>query len=174
MDTVITVEKALTEIREQSIFKSLIPMQAGVGWPVPTRNKGSVYLNIPVFGMQRAIKDQPVFLFPPFATLTVSWPNLVVMEYVNLRWRKPWTEAEFSKPAGTFPHAEIADLSVGQYNEKRTRLLTIIDKILSNNINNEELNEFKIMLKIMMEPSLLPYYRKLYPKYYDHCLPAGL
>ena len=172
MNESITVEKILADIREHPIFKSLIPMQAGIGWPVPIRCKGSVYLSIPVFGMQRAMKDQPVLLFPPFATITVSWPNFVVMEYVNLRWRKPWPEADFSKPAGAFPHDNIANLSVGQYNEKRKRLLAFYDKVLNNNIGGEDLNEYRDLLGLMMEPGLLPYYRKLYPKYYNYFLPV--
>ena len=163
-----TVENVLNKIREHPVFRSLVPMEAGIGWPVPIRRNGCVYLCIPAFGLQQAIGDNPVLLYPPLATITVSWPNSVVVEYVNLRWKKLWSEEEFAKPTGTFPHPEIANLKLAQYNEMRTRLLKYYDSMLNATMDETGKSEFKKLLSQMMEPTLLPYYRKLFPKFYDY------
>ena len=166
-----TVEDVLVKIREHPVFRTLVPMEAGIGWPVPIRRNGSVYLCIPTFGLQRAMGDHPVLIYPPFATITVSWPNLVVGEYGNLRWKELWSEEEFAKPAGTFPHPEIASLTLAQYNEMRTQLLKYFDSMLDASIDETGMGEFRKVLSKMMEPPLLPYYRKLFPKYYDYFIP---
>jgi len=171
MPDTISVENVLAKIREHPVFRSLVPMEAGIGWPVPIRRNGHVYLCIPAFGLQQAMGDQPVLIYPPFATITVSWPNSVVMEYVNLRWKNLWNEDEFAKPAGTFPHPEIAGLQLAQYSEMRTQLLNYYDSMLNATMDETDENDFRNLLCKMMEPSLLPYYRILFPKYYGYFIP---
>ena len=149
-------------------------MEAGVGWPVPIRRHGSEYLCIPFFGLQQARGEQPVLIYPPFATITLSWPNLVVVEYVNLRWKKIWSEKELSTPAGTFPHPAVAGLKLAEYNEMHGRIMRYYDAMLNATMDEDGLREFKMLLSQMMEPALLPYYRKIFPKYYDHFIPEGL
>ena len=112
-----------------------------------------------------------MLIYPPFAIITVSWPNSVVVEYVNLRWKKLWNEQEFAKPAGTFPHPEIAEVKLAQYNEMRTCLLKHYDSMLNATMDKTGESEFKKLLSQMMEPALLPYYRRLFPKYYGYFIP---
>lgn len=165
------VDKAMLEIRKHPVFRSLVPMEAGVGWPVPIRRNGSVYLCIPFFGLQPAKDGNPILIYPPFATITLSWPNLVVVEYVNLRWKKIWSEKELSIPAGKFPHPTVAGLKLAEYNEMHGRLMWHYENMLNAKIDEAGLKEFKQLLAQMMEPALLPYYRKLFTKFYDHFLP---
>jgi hypothetical protein len=166
------VEEALVKIRQSSVFRNLVPMQAGTGWPVPIRKRGKMYLCIPYFGLQQGKGKQPVLIYPPFATITVSWPKLLIVEYVNLRWRNLWSEKQLANPAGIFPHPAVAGVKLEEYNDMRQRLMAYIEAMLNSTIDKTGLQEFSKIFHVMMEPSLLPYYRKLFPKYYGHFLPA--
>src|SRR5437588_5832268 len=106
------------KIRQTTIFRELVPQEAGIGWPIPLRKLGLVYVTLPFYGYIYNREQNRTDLFPPFATMTVNWQNLIPVEYVNLRFRNPWPEGKWEEQAGVFPHPAITHLSVGQYQKK--------------------------------------------------------
>ena len=167
------LDDALNRIRQSSIYRSLVPMQAGTGWPVPIRRRGKMYLCIPFFGMQHARGGQPVLIYPPFATITVAWPSLNPVEYVDLRWKNVWDEKEYANPAGTFPHPSVSGLKLSEYNNLRQRLMDHYESMLNNTIDESGLTEFSELISKLIEPCLLRYYRNLFPKFYNFFIPKN-
>lgn len=168
------IETLMEDIRKTPLFRQLIPMEVQSGWPIPQRKGGKVYVTLPFFGAHTQGKGQTV-LFPPFAKITLDWSNQMVVEYLNLRYSNPWPEANWQEQVGTFPHPEVAQMTVEEYRAKRRQLLAMYDQILDNLAQGKPFSpewkgEFSQLLRILMEPSLEPYYRALGAKFFDHFL----
>ncbi len=168
------IENLMEDIRKTSLFRQLVPMEAQSGWPIPQRKDGKVYVTLPFFAARTQGKGQTA-LFPPFAKITLDWSNKMVVEYVNFRYSSPWPEANWEKQVGTFPHPEIAQMTVGEYQEKRRQLLAMYDKMLEKLTQGKPFSPqwkegFSQLLRTLMEPSLEPYYRALGSKFFDHFL----
>jgi hypothetical protein len=175
METKSKTEELMKDIRQHPIYRQLVPMEAGVGWPIPLRKEGKVYVTLPFFGMTRTPEKGKTILSPPFAALTLSYPHQVVVEYVNLRFRNPLPELPWEGQVGTFPHPAVAQMKVSEYLEKRSELLAMYDEMLDKLAKGatfapEWEARFKALLNLLMEPSLEPYYRALSPKFFDHFL----
>ena len=82
-------EQLMKDVRKMSIFHQLIPIEAGIGWPIPLRKEGKVYVTLPFYGLSTQKEQGQTLLSPPFATLTIDWSNQIPVEYVNLRFRNP-------------------------------------------------------------------------------------
>lgn len=169
------VEKLMRTIRTTPLAHQLIPMEAGVGWPIPLRKGEKVYITLPFFGFTPTAEKGKTKLFPPLATITLDWSNLVSVEYVNLRFRNPAPELQWSEAVGTFPHPAIEQMSVGKYKELRRELLGMYDEMLEllsqkSPFSPEWSERFGELLQILIEPSFKPYYRALNPKFFNRFL----
>lgn len=172
--TIGKTEKLLKDVRKMPIYNQVIPMEASVGFPIPLRKEGTVYVTLPFFMYSPKKGENP--LYPPFATLTLTWKNLIPVEYVNLRFRNPAPELNWADSVGTFPHDAIAHLTKKEYLEKRHILLNMYDQMLDNLAENKPFNpqwnqEFSQYLRLLIEPPLEPYYRVLGEKFFSRFLP---
>ncbi|OLE96333.1 MAG: hypothetical protein AUG75_21730 [Cyanobacteria bacterium 13_1_20CM_4_61_6] len=166
----------MDDIRKTPIFRQLIPQEAGIGWPIPLRRNEQVFVTLPFFCFSYKPQNKETTLYPPFATITLNWSSQVPVEYVNLRFRNPWPEGDWQKPAGIFPHLAVAKLSVKQYQDVRNELLSMYDVLLDALSRNEVLapewkTAFSLLLRTLVEPSLEQYYRALGQKFFATFLP---
>jgi hypothetical protein len=167
-------ETLMKQIRKTPLFQQLIPMEAGIGWVMPLRREGKVYAIVPFFSFR---SEQTTTLFPPFATLTVDWSTLVPVEYVDFRFRSPASSLAWNQAVGSFPHPAIAQLRQSEYLEKRQALLSHYDELFEHlsqgtPFSDRWITEFSTLLRLLMEPSLEPYYRAIAPKFCDRFLPS--
>ncbi len=166
----------MDDLRKSPVFRQLVPQEAGIGWPIPLRRNKKVFVTLPFYGFSHKAHNQETILHPPFATITIDWSNQMPVEYVNLRFRNPWPEGDWQRPAGTFPHPAVSKLSIKQYRDLRNELLSMYDILLDTLAMNEVLTtdwkaSFSLLLRMLMEPSLEPYYRALGEKFFDNFLP---
>jgi hypothetical protein len=164
----------LQEVRRQPLFRQLVPMEAGIGWPIPVRRKPRVYLRLPLFGLHR--EDGRTLLSPPFATVTVDTDTGRPAEYQDLRFTRPWDPAGQPPSVGEFPHDAVRAMSTGDYAKARERLLECYDGLVASLVDDSpfvELEEFAELLGRLVEPSLLPYFRALGPRFYERFLGPG-
>ncbi|WP_013324394.1 hypothetical protein [Gloeothece verrucosa] len=164
-------EQILKDIRKTPIFCQLIPQEAGIGYPIPLRKEGKVYIILPFFGIAQA-PEKETKIFPPFATITLNWFNQVPVEYVNLRFRNPAPELNWEEEVGTFPHPAIQPLTIEQYKEHRRELFAMYDEMFDNLAQGTSFSPdwcelFSQQLRLLIEPSLVPYYRALGQKFFD-------
>ena len=173
--TLSKTEQLMKDIRKTPLFRQLIPQEAGVGWPIPLRKGGKVYVTLPFFGFAPTDQKGVTKLFPPFATITLDWSNQVPVEYVNLRFRNPAPELNWEGEVGTFPHPAVNQITVGQYQERRRELLGMYDEMLDNLSQNHPFTpewnqQFSDNLRLLIEPALEPYYRVLGEKFFQRFL----
>ena len=178
-DTTSKTREFVGKIRKSPVFTSLVALEACTGWPFPVRKNGRVYVSIPFFGCPRTAGQKENPLYPPFAVITAQWSNGLVVEYLNLRFRNPWPEGKWDEQVGTFPHAAVAGLSVSEYTAKREELFAMYDELFDTLEKGGEFNEdwttrFESLLRLLLEPSLEPYYRALAPKFFDRFLPVAV
>lgn len=171
-------EQLMQDIRKMPIFHQLVPMEAGIGWPMPRRAGGQVYVTLPFYGFLWTPEQRSWTLFPPISTITVQWSNLVPVEYVDLRYSRPWPEGQGDSPVGTFPHDAVAALTREQYEQDRSELLTMYDELFDTLVLNKALppfwnRRFGQLLRRFLEPALEPYYRGLAPKFFAQFLSFG-
>jgi len=169
-------EKLMQDVRKMPLFHQVIPLEAAIGWPIPLRKEGKVYVTLPFYGCTPQ-KGQTL-LFPPFSTLTLNWANLMPVEYVNLRFRNPAPNLNWEGQIGTFPHEAIAQITRGEYLEKRRELLAMYDEMFvmlieGVSFSTDWYDRFNEQLRLLIEPALEPYYRALAPKFCDRFLGIG-
>lgn len=170
------IQTFMQELRKTPIYRQVIPMEAQIGWPIPTRRQRRVYVTFPFFGIEYipAIKESKIY--PPFATCTFDWASQTLVEYADLRYRNLWPDLDWNISPGSFPHLAVAEFSVGQYNELRSTLLGMYDHLLETLSQRKALaaewkTEFSLLLRILMEPSLESFYRTLGPTFFETFLP---
>ena len=174
-ETLGKTEQLLQSIRQTPLFRQVIPLEAGIGLPIPLRKEGKVYAILPCFGFAPTATKGQTTVFPPFATITVNWANQVPVEYVNLRFRNPAPELQWQGQIGIFPHPAVAQMTLGDYKEKRSELLAMYDEMFKTlasdaNFSDEWTTRFSVLLRTLMEPPLEPYYRVLGTKFCDRFL----
>ncbi len=170
--------QVMQDIRRMPLVRQLVPQEAGISWPMPLRKEGRIYVTFAFFGMFYQQEQQQTALFPPFATLTLNRVNLLPVEYVNLRFRNPWPAGNWEAQADIFPHAGLAHLSIGQYQQKREELLSMYDEMMATLAEGgtfapEWTAAFRRLLRLLMEPGMVPFYRALAPRFFAHFLDAG-
>jgi len=171
-------ERLFDELRNTPLFRQLVPMEAGIGWPIPLRRDGRVYVTLPLFSFGTgASGGKQIQLYPPFASVTLNWATQRPVKYVTFRFEAPWTLGPSAEPVGIFPHDAIAKLSIGAYTERRKELLGLYDELCESLAGKgaftaERSARFSELLRQLIEPSLEPFYRTLGPKFFERFLPA--
>lgn len=172
-------DRLLAGLRRSPIFRQLIPMEAGIGWPIPSRRNGRVYLTLPFFGFGiGASKGQRIDLRPPFAAITLDWSSGRPVKYVSFAFESPWPAPATSDAVGSFPHPAVAALSVARYKELRAELFEHYDELCESLAGNvafpaSRAARFSELLQILVEPSLMPYYRALGTKFFERFAPEA-
>jgi hypothetical protein len=168
-------ELLIKGVRKMTFFRQLVPQEAGVGWPIPLRKEGKIYVTLPFFGFSPTAEAGRTQLYPPLAIATLDWSNQLLVEYVNLRFRPPAPELDWTKQVGTFPHPGISQMTVREYRQLRQELLSMYDQMFdllgqNNPLSPEWSQRFSDLLNTLVEPPLIPYYRALNPKFFARFL----
>jgi hypothetical protein len=168
-------ELLIKGVRKMPFFRQTVPQEAGVGWPIPLRKEGKIYVTLPFFGFSPTAAAGKTQLYPPLAIATLDWSNQLLVEYVNLRFRPPAPELDWTKQVGTFPHPAVSQITVAQYRQLRQELLTMYDQMFdllgqNNPLAPEWSQRFAELLNTLVEPPLIPYYRALNPKFFARFL----
>lgn len=169
------IEQLAIGIRKTPLFRQLVPHEAKVGWPIPFRKPGKVYVALIFFGISRAPEQGGIQIFPPLSMVTVGWRTLRPVEYVDLRFRHPWPDDKVEGQVGVFPHQAVRHMTVDDYRHARAGLLAMYDELLASMADGEQLSadwleEFSRRLRTLMEPGLEPYYRALSPRFFGRFL----
>ncbi|MBV9143263.1 MAG: hypothetical protein JO115_20495 [Pseudonocardiales bacterium] len=171
------MEQLTLDIRRTPLFRQVVPQEAGVGWPMPFRTQGKVYVSLLCFGYGPARNSVETAIFPPLALITVDWATGRPVEYLDLRFRHPWPDDQSTGQVGVFPHQAVARLSVNDYKRLRGELFAKYDELLEylsagKPFPGEFTEDFQRRLRLLMEPGLEPYYRALSPDFFGRFMPA--
>jgi hypothetical protein len=167
-------------LRSMPLFRQLVPMEAMIGWPIPVRHnpgwdgRPAVYLKFLLSGNRRPERrGEPTRLLPPFAMITLNWATGAPVEFADLRYSRPWP-ITFPPPViGEFPHEAVRGMTAGDYLAARSRLCELYDDLfesLAHGAEFAEAQEFGELLGRLAEPGLLPFYRKVAPRFVERFL----
>lgn len=163
----------MAQVRRSPLFRQLVPMEAQIGWPIPVRRSPGVYLRLPLFAASRA--DGRTHLHAPYAMITLDTATGRPVEFQDFRYTRPWPVPAETEPVGEFPHDAVRG-AVGDYRADRERLLkqydALVDALRDGGAFGAD-DEFGELLGRLVEPSLLPYFRVLGPKFYERFLGPG-
>jgi hypothetical protein len=168
-------ESLFKGIRNMPLFKQLIPMESGIGWPIPVRRDGKVYLKFLFFGQSSTGEKGKIALTPPFATLTLNWANAVPVEYIDLRFQNPAPDLIWEGQVGIFPHQAVERIPINTYIQKRQELFALYDDLFNalakgDSRTADQDAEFAHLFSTLLESPLIPYYRAIAPKFIDRFL----
>jgi hypothetical protein len=168
-------ENLLQVVRKTPIFRQLVPHEAATGYPIPLRLNNKVYCILLFYGVGQNRKPGQTLIYPPLATLTLEWKTQLIVEYVNLRFRSPVSIEAPDQAIGKFPHQTIESLTLEQYRNMRQTIFTLYDDLFERlstgaNFDPKWREEFRHLLRLLLEPPLEPFYRALAPKFFDHFL----
>jgi len=172
-------EILMKQVRSSPMGRQLVPLEAGTGWPMPSRQATKLFVKLPFYGFRRGKKAGETHLTPPFAIITVDWSNGLPVEYLNLQVRSPDPKLDWNgRVVGMFPHPSIAGLKLSEYKKQRCALLKMYDELFDTLILRKGLpkfweNLFSERLGRLMEPSLLPYYEAMEPDFFAKFLAAS-
>jgi hypothetical protein len=176
MNEISKTERLLKSVRQMPLYRQLVPMEAAIGWPIPSRKDDEVYMKLLFHGQGASPEGKGVALYPPFAALTLRWDNGLPVEYVSFRFRNPAPELDWEGIVGLFPHEAVASLTKKDYLQKRQELLQMYDALFQGLETGKPLSDewnaqFTALLRLLVEPDLEPYYRALAPGFFDHFMP---
>lgn len=168
------IENIIKEVRNSPVFQELVPMEAVSGWTIPFKRDERVYLRIPFYRTKNEGKGNTL-LYPPMAIITVDCSSKIVVEYLNTKFKSPWSEGDWETEVGSFPHEAIARMTVGEYKECKQKLMQLYNEIVKclmdgSKLNKDTHNEFMKLLNLLVEPGLKPFYKAIGPKFFGHFL----
>jgi hypothetical protein len=168
-------EQFVLALRRMPLVRQLVPQEAGIGWPLPRRRDGRLFVLWPFYGFAPDRSTGRTNLFPIFATLTIDWATKVPVEYVDLVYSGLCPRQEAPVPVGQFPHPAVAKMTVAQYQEAKARLLALYDQLFdtlaaSGTFTPEFAREFGDLFVRLLEPSLESQYRELGGPFVTHFL----
>lgn len=169
-------EHLLQEIRKMPLFQQVIPMEAGVGFPIPIRRNSKVYAKFLFFGQKATGKPGEWSLTPPFAAITFDWSSYIPVEYINFHFQNPAPELDWHGQAGIFPHDAIKQqMNPAEYKQKRQELLVMYDSLFQalatgKSRTKAQDKEFSQLFSLLIEQPLIPYYQAIGKKFIDRFL----
>ena len=168
----INIKSLMKHIRQSNIFKQEIPMEAISGWPALQRKGKNVYITVPYYMLDRQGKGKTL-IFPPLAIVTMECASGKIVEYCNTLYKGIAEDA--GEAVGVFPHDAISRFTVKEYKDLKNQIFDLYDELLRSLLSNTGLSteiegKFSENLKILIEPSLRPFYLKIAPKFFEYFL----
>ena len=170
MEKQITLKEFLGKLKRNETVLSTIPMGLVAGLPIVQIRNKEVCLIVPYFRFVGSREADKSLVYPIKYTVKVLWSSGRVVGMEDLEYNQMFSKVDFKKPIGKFRHEAIKQFNAGQYREKRSELFSMYDKLINHLQDDTEFTEedeasFSDLLSIILEPSLVPIYKALDPKF---------
>jgi hypothetical protein len=170
MNKQITLNDFLNELKKNMVIASTIPMGYIAGLPIVQMKKKKVCLIIPYFNFVRSGETDKSLIHPIKFTVTVLWRSGRVIKMEDMEYDPRFENVDFQKPIGLFRHEAIKQYNAGQYREKKSELFEMYDKLIGflqdgGEYSAQDEEDFKALFNVILEPSLVPIYKALDPKF---------
>lgn len=166
----ITVSKFIRGLKNtRFIQNSNIPLSYSPSLPFITVRNSYLCMIVPFTRYQITGKKDETLVYPLRHCVTVSLPDFTIVSVDDLRFEERLEKVDFGKPVGTFRHEAIKHLNREKYEEIRDSLFCLYDKLIATLTNDDCVNPFTEeddrsvakLLRMLLEPSLVPFYRIL-------------
>lgn len=168
----ISVKEVLHKINVCEAVRAVVPMGMGAGLPMLEIAGGRLLVS--VFYFRSAAKpDDKTELFAPQYIISVGYPDCKLAAFRTLPLEAKYAGTDFSAPAGTFRHDAVKHLNHKQYADKKDELYALLDKQIAyiggedGVFTAEDRDRLKELYAMLAEPSLLPFYRDMSPRFFE-------
>lgn len=166
-------QKLADALKQHSCYRSLVPMEALIGFPMPNIGK-RIYITFPIIGQASISKEGESLraLFPPCGEITMDWQNGRIVAYQDYQFANPFGEVEVDRsvPIGVFPPSSLEPWDPQRYALDVEVLYKHYDELLDSLALKAEMppflwKEFGTLFRRLLPPELLPYYRAVSPNF---------
>ena len=156
--------------RNKGVF-NLIHMESVPSLPVPIFSKGKVYLAFLFYTAKRGTKDKKIQIYKPNSKIIIDAEFGNIIFYRNYLTFGEFSDYEWEKPIGEFPHSEIDSLTLKEYKERRDNFIKNYEEIIKAIQNDSSNQEFKASIHdefyALCEPCLIPFLKKIGKKFFS-------
>ncbi len=157
------------------LFECAMPLGYTAGLPVLQIVNDRLCLKIPYLKYKVTGEVDKTLVYPIRYVVTVLLPEGSIVGFEDLTMNDRFKNVHFYNPVGLFRHEAVKSFSKKEYNEKRDELMGMYDKVANalvygDDYTEEDDNKFSELLKIMVEPSVLPIYKAIDRDFYDKYL----
>ena len=176
MDKKISVIKIINQLKTSDFLVGCeIPLGYVAGIPTVQIKNDTVCLVIPYLKYKITGAVDKTLVFPVRYLVCISLPDEKVVQFADLSEMRGASKIDFSKPVGLFRHDSIKSYTRQEYDSKRKELMMCYDVLLSSLIYGTEFsvaeqNKMKELLRLLVEPSLIPFYKSIDPDFYKKYL----
>lgn len=172
----IDIKTILKEIKTSDfVLACKIPLGYLQGLPILQIKNDRLCVTIPYLKYKVTGVVDKTLVFPIRYTITLSLPDKNVIGFSDLSFEPIFKNINYSKAIGYFRHDEIKHLNKDEFKAKKDELFAEYDKVINALLYGEEYseeNEEKMckLMKMIIEPSLLPIYKALDEDFYNKYL----
>ena len=176
MSVEMNMQALLKELKTSDfVLNCQLPMNYIPGFPVLTVRNDRLCVMVPFLRYKITGKVDKTLVYPIRYLLTLSLPEKRVVGFEDLSVNPVFRKVDFEKPVGYFRHEAVKNMNKTEYNKNRTRLFAMYDKIVDtvlydSDYTREDDEQFRELLRIMLEPSLLTIYKFIDRDFYNKYL----
>lgn len=172
------VSELFSSVKRRPEIQAVIPMGYTPGIPVLTALQEELCVAIPFLRYKVTGEKDQTLVYPVRYVATYVIPEMQLVSFVDLAYTTAAKNIDFNKSVGLFRHKAISGLSRQEYNELRARTLAGLDNcaaLLLGTAYYEEDKDIRLKqdMSRIIEPSLYPFYKSNYPKFFAKYISDG-
>jgi hypothetical protein len=160
-----TILQQYKKFKKTRLDFQLVPIESISSLPIPIIEKNLnclamlYYIALPKNGKEK------ISLFRPHSKIIINASNGKVMLFIDYRIKDEFSDIDWTKSIGEFPHEAIQNLTMRDYLKQKDDLIEQYDKVISAlKEESQDLiwkTNFKEMFNRLCDPSLIPFLRKI-------------
>lgn len=163
----------MNQVKSSNAAREMIPMGINAGWPAISIRNQRICVTIPYFKTGRLEPNDKTPIYPIRYCLTTVWPYTRIVEFVDLKFNKDFSNYDFDQQIGTFRHEALQSIGKKEYTQMRDELLACYDEIIACVVEKRPFKQQTRMaelLQVLVEPSLKPMYMSINKSFYTKFL----
>lgn len=168
MSKELVLKDFMYDLGKSNLFKATIPLGFSMGLPLVSVVNKQLLVKIPFYRKEHDPGKEITIYYPIRYCLTFRWQSGKCAGFEDLSVMPSFSKLPFDKPIGKSPLKK--DGKDGSSKDKTGRLMELYDKMLSyilgeGDFGGDDEKEFGELLNSLIEPSFIPIYGKLDPKF---------
>ena len=176
MDKKVDVKSILKELKTSAFVLGCgVELGYSAGLPVLQIRNETLCLLVPYLKYKITGEVDKTLVYPVKYAVTVGLPEQKPIEFKDLAYDPVFARVDFSRPVGIFRHESIRHLRRDEYFALKGELFALYDKTANMLLYGDPYREsdearMRELLKLLLEPSLLPVYQALDGDFYGKYL----
>ncbi len=170
------MEQIVKKLKGSEFFlQCKIPMGYSSGLPILQIRNGSLCVTVPYLKYRTTGEVDKTLVFPIRYGISLELPTEKVIGFEDYEYKSSFVNIDFDKPVGYFRHDAVKQYNKMQYKELRRELMGEYDKVANALLGNaaygiSDEKRMAELLQLLVEPSLLPFYRVIDTDFYNKYL----